>query len=49
MEPNWDIENLMENQIILLYHPLQGERGRRDNAELTSEEKKLRLGDAFGQ
>ena len=49
MEPNWDIANLMENQMILPYPPLQGECGRRDNAELVSEEKELRLGDAFSQ
>jgi hypothetical protein len=38
----------MENHFILPYHPLQGERGRRDNTELALKEKKLRLGDAFG-
>jgi hypothetical protein len=37
----------MKNHLILPYHPLQGEHGRRDNVELASKEKKLRLGDVL--
>ena len=32
-----------------LITPLQGERGRRENAKLASKEEKLRLGDSFGK
>ena len=34
---------------ILPYHPPQGERGRRENAELASKEIELWLGNSFGQ
>jgi hypothetical protein len=38
---------IMKNHLILPYHTLQGEHGRRDNVELASKEKKLRLGDVL--